>query len=135
MKEHDLYTDSMDRVAANLIFKKSDTKSHFLSFDKFCLALYDLALERFPWEKNRSIVFQQYVKNMILTKKLWNRPELKMYGRVRDELALEEVQAFIAEQKPAFDKYFNEICQDIKIEGAMHKNIDVTRANKLAIDL
>lgn len=58
-----------------------------------------------------------------------------MYGRVRDELKLDEVQDFISCHLPDYDKYFNEVCQDIKINGQMHKNIDVTRANKLAIDM
>ena len=64
MKDHDLYTDKLNRTQANLKFFAAN-KSKSVTFEGFSRILIDLALIKYPWEKNRSVAFPHFVKHYI----------------------------------------------------------------------
>lgn len=73
MKHHKLYHENLDRTQSIILFKKNTKKSHCLHFDDFCRVLFDLAACKYPWEKNRSISIQQYVREEVTAKGLYDR--------------------------------------------------------------
>ncbi|CAI2365487.1 unnamed protein product [Moneuplotes crassus] len=146
LKDHDLYTEQMDRTQATLKLKKAASNSapsdsngasnsKSANFEGFCQILYDLALAKYPWEKNKSLAFRQYVKHSVFSKKFTEKE--KKFEKVLDELYSPGVQDYLADKKKMvyYVELFENNCKEIHADGKTVKVIDIIQANKLSIDL
>jgi len=93
LKHHKLYHEKLDKTQATILFKKNVSKVHCLYFDDFCRVIYDLSKIKYPWELNRSVAVQQYVRDEIMSKGLWELQN--KYEYVMDDLETEEVKAIL----------------------------------------
>jgi hypothetical protein len=133
MKDHDLYTEKMDRAQSNLkFFACNKTKS--ITFEGFCRILGELALEMFTWEKNRSLALRQFVKHSIFSKKFYEKE--KKFERVLDELYTPDVQDFLRNKKKMeyFNRFFDENSKRDKFDDQVKDVIDLKQATKISID-
>lgn len=134
MKDHDLYTEKLDRTQANLkFFACNKTKS--INFDAFCRILYELALDKYEWEKNRSVTFRQFIKHSVFSKKFYDKE--KKFEKVLDELYSPEVQDLLRNKKKMeyYDRFFDTNSKKENVDGETKDIIDLKTATKLSIDL
>ena len=77
----------------------------------------ELALERHPWEKNRSIALQHYVRENVLNKKYYEK--IARFDRVMDILQFEDVSKFMAKEKntPDYNTFFEKHAQNATVNG------------------
>jgi hypothetical protein len=134
MKDHDLYTEKLDRTQANLkFFACNKTKS--INFEAFCRILCELALEKYPWEKNRSIALRQFVKHYVFSKKFYEKE--KKFEKVLDEIYSPDVQDYLTNKKKMeyYSRFFDDNCKRDRFEDEVKDVIDLKQATKLSIDL
>jgi len=135
MKDHDLYTDVLDRTQANLKFFAAN-KSKSISFESFCRILFELALDKYPWEKNRSIALSQFVRHYVFSKKFYEKE--KKFEKVLDELYSPEVQDLLNNKKKMelYNRFFDDNSKKRTLSDGTTKDvIDIKQAAKITIDL
>jgi hypothetical protein len=134
MKDHDLYTPKLDRTQSNLkFFACNKTKS--ITFEGFCRIICELALEKYPWEKNRSVVFRQFVKHSVFSKRFYEKE--KKFEKVLDELYTPQVQDFLTNKKKMeyFNRFFDNNCKRDTFDSEVKDTIDLVQGTKISIEL
>lgn len=95
--------------------------------------MFELALEKYPWEKNRSIALPYFVRHAIFSKKFYEKGK---FDKVMDELYSREVQDLLSNKKKMeyFSKFFDDNCKRDKFDDKVKDVIDLKLATKLSID-
>lgn len=134
MKDHDLYTEEMDRLQSDLKFFTAN-KSKSINFEGFCRILFELARDKYPWEKNRSVSLPYFVRHHIFSKKFYEKE--KKFEKVLDEVYSPEVQDLLNDKKKMeiYDRFFDENSKRINFGDYIKDVIDLKITSKLAIDI
>lgn len=134
LKDHELYTESFDKTQADLKFC-SYNKSKSLNFEGFWRVLFELALNKYPWEKNRSIALPYFIRHWVFSKKFYEKE--KKYEKVLDELFSSEVQEYLNSSKEMeyYSQFFSNNSKKIDVDDKTKEVIDLRLATKISIDL
>jgi hypothetical protein len=134
LKDHDLYTENMDRTSASLKFFKGNT-SKSIHFESFCKILTDLSIEKYPWEHNKSVALRQFVKHSVFSKKFFEKE--RRFEKVLDELYSADVQELLNDRKKMayLRDLFDVNSKKFSEEGKTIDVIDLIGATKISIDL